>query len=164
MTTPRLSRRALFAGAALLSAPALAHAAWPAQPVCIIIPFAPGGSVGVMGRTLATRLQECGGQTVTVENRAGANGTIGGIAASQAAPDGYTLLVSASVQTISRLVMRNPGSDPLAHLKPIARTGEWPVLIAINPSRSPTNLQEVAAAPEIPTTTETGFPSLDAHS
>lgn len=151
MTKPFLPRRALLAGSAMLASapalvPAMAQTAWPTRPVRIIVPFAAGGSVDVMARTLAARLQERSGQTVTVENRTGANGTIGGIAVSQAAPDGYTLLVSASVQTIPRLVMRNPGYDPLTDLKPIARTGEGPVLIATNPNRPQTTMQEVAAA------------------
>lgn len=149
--TRRITRRtALAAGALLpaatLAAPAHAQGAWPARPVRIIVPFAPGGSVDTMARTIATRMQERTGQTVTVENRAGANGTVGGIAVSQAAPDGYTLMVSASVQTIARLVMRAPGYDPLTDLKPIARVGEGPCLMAISAQRPQTSLAEVAAA------------------
>ncbi|UPY38529.1 tripartite tricarboxylate transporter substrate binding protein [Sediminicoccus sp. KRV36] len=149
--TARFTRRAALAGASLLPAaalaqPAVAQPAWPTRPVRIIVPFAPGGSVDTMARAIAARMAERTGQTVTVENRAGANGTVGGIAVSQAAPDGYTLLVSASVQTIARLVMRAPGYDPLTDLKPIARTGEGPCLMAINPSRPQTTMAEVAAA------------------
>jgi tripartite-type tricarboxylate transporter receptor subunit TctC len=142
------TRRSLLTAAAAvpLAAPALAQPAWPARPVRIVVPFAAGGSVDVMARVLAARLQERTGQTFTVENRTGANGTIGGIAVSQATPDGYTLLVSASVQTVARLVMRNPGYDPLTDLKPIARTGEGPCLIAINPSRPQNTMEEVKAA------------------
>ncbi|MEI6160812.1 MAG: tripartite tricarboxylate transporter substrate binding protein [Roseococcus sp.] len=144
--THRITRRAALAGASLLPAAALAQPVWPARPVRIIVPFAPGGSVDTMARAIAARMGERTGQTVTVENRAGANGTVGGIAVSQAAPDGYTLLVSASVQTIARLVMRAPGYDPLTDLKPIARTGEGPCLMAINPGRPQTSMAEVAAA------------------
>ena len=143
-----IARRRLLGGT--LAAPLVARAAfastWPTRAVRIIVPFAAGGSVDVMGRTLATRLQERTGQTVTVENRSGANGTVGGIAVSQAPPDGHTLLVSASIQTIARLVMRNPGYDPLTDLKPIARTGEGPVLLAINPNRPQRSLEELVEA------------------
>lgn len=148
--TNRFTRRAALAGASLLPAglalPALAQPAWPTRPVRIVVPFAPGGSVDTMARAIATRMAERTGQTVTVENRAGANGTVGGIGVSQAAPDGYTLLVSASVQTIARLVMRAPGYDPLTDLKPVARVGEGPCLMAINPSRPQTTMAEMAAA------------------
>lgn len=142
------TRRTLLTAAASmpLAAPVFAQTAWPVRPVRIIVPFAAGGSVDVMARVLAARMQDRTGQTFTVENRTGANGTIGGIAVSQATPDGYTLLVSASVQTIARLVMRNPGYDPLTDLKPIARTGEGPCLIAINPNRPQTTMAEVKAA------------------
>lgn len=142
----KLARRTLLASAALVPATALGQATWPQRPVRIVVPFAPGGSVDTMARTIATRMQERTGQTITVENRAGGNGTVGGIAVSQAAPDGHTLLVSASLQTLARLVMRAPGYDPLTDLKPIARTGEGPCLIAINPSRSPTTMAEVVTA------------------
>jgi len=149
--TTRFTRRTALAAGALLPAaalaqPAFAQGAWPARPVRIIVPFAPGGSVDTMARTVATRMQERTGQTVTVENRAGANGTVGGIAVSQAAPDGYTLMVSASVQTIARLVMRAPGYDPLTDLKPIARVGEGPCLMAVSAQRPQTSLAEVATA------------------
>lgn len=143
------TRRSLLAASAAvpLAAPrVLAQTAWPNRPVRIVVPFAAGGSVDVMARVIAGRMQERTGQTFTVENRTGANGTIGGIAVSTATPDGYTLLVSASVQTIARLVMRNPGYDPITDLKPIARTGEGPCLIAINPSRPQMTMADVKAA------------------
>jgi len=143
------TRRSLLTAAAAvpLAAPAaLAQTAWPLRPVRIVVPFSAGGSVDVMARLLAARLQERTGQTFTVENRTGASGTIGGIAVSQATPDGYTLLVSASVQTLSRLVMRNPGYDPITDLRPVARTGEGPCLIANNPNRPQSTMAEVKAA------------------
>ncbi|WP_424813417.1 Bug family tripartite tricarboxylate transporter substrate binding protein [Roseococcus sp. YIM B11640] len=143
-----IRRRSLLAGAT--AAPLVVRnasaAAWPTRPVRIIVPFAAGGSVDVMGRVIAQRLQERTGQTVTVENRSGANGTVGGIAVATSAPDGHTLLVSASIQTVARLVMKSPGYDPLTDLKPIARTGEGPVLVAINPNRPQRTLAEVAEA------------------
>ncbi len=143
------TRRALLTAAAALplaSPPVLGQSVWPQRPVRIVVPFAAGGSVDVMARVVAQRLQDRTGQSFTVENRTGANGTIGGIAVSTATPDGYTLLISASVQTIARLVMRNPGYDPLTDLKPIARTGEGACLIASSPARAPTTMAEVKAA------------------
>ncbi|WP_421989085.1 Bug family tripartite tricarboxylate transporter substrate binding protein [Roseococcus sp.] len=146
MTTTRRTLLTAAAAVPLAAPPVFAQTAWPVRPVRIVVPFAAGGSVDVMARTIAQRLQERTGQTFTVENRTGANGTIGGIAVSTATPDGYTLLISASVQTIARLVMRNPGYDPLTDLKPVARTGEGPCLIACNPSRPQKTMAEVKAA------------------
>ncbi len=143
-----MDRRAILAGAALaVAAPRLnAQTAWPNRSVRLIVPFAPGGSVDVMGRVTAQKLQEAFGQPVIVENRTGGNGAIGGIAVAQSPPDGYTLCFSASVQILARLVMRNPGYDPMADLEPIARVGQGPLLLIMNLQRPQATLQEVVAA------------------
>lgn len=144
-----LARRPLLLGA--LAAPviathALGQGTWPTRPVRIVVPFAPGGSVDTMGRAIAQSIQERTGQAVTVENRSGANGTVGGLAVAQAAPDGHTLAVSASLQTLARLIMRSPGYDPLTDLHPIARMGEGALILGINPGRPQTTMREIAEA------------------
>jgi tripartite-type tricarboxylate transporter receptor subunit TctC len=121
-------------------------AAWPSRPVRLIVPFTPGGSTDGMARIAAQRLQERLGQTVVVENRPGGNGTVGGIAVAQAAPDGYTLCASASIQVMARWVMREPGYDPLRDLIPVARTGQGPLLLVINKDLAPTTIAELVAA------------------
>ena len=113
-----------------LAAPSVrAQGAWPTRSIRLIVPFTPGGSTDGMARIAAQKLQERLGQTVVVENRPGGNGTVGGIAVAQAAPDGYTLCGSASIQVMARWVMRSPGYDPLAELVPLARTGQGPLLL-----------------------------------
>ena len=130
-----------------LAAPALAQGAWPSRgPVRVVVPFTPGGSTDGMGRVTAGKLQEKLGQTFVVENRAGANGAVGGQFVANAAPDGYTLCFSASIQAMARLVMRNPGYDPLVDLVPIIRVGSGPLILIINPTRGPTSLPELIAA------------------
>ncbi|HYF07842.1 MAG TPA: tripartite tricarboxylate transporter substrate binding protein [Acetobacteraceae bacterium] len=146
-----MNRRRLLAGsaawgAALAAPPVRAQGAWPQRPIRIIVPFAPGGSVDVMGRVTAQKLQERLAQSVVVENRSGGNGTIGGIAVAQSAPDGYTFVFSASIQTLARLVMRNPGYDPMVDLTPVARVGLGPLLLIMNAQRPQNTLQEVVAA------------------
>jgi tripartite-type tricarboxylate transporter receptor subunit TctC len=90
-------RTLLAAGALLPAAPAIAQAAWPARgPIRLISTFPPGGFADTMARILASELAPRIGQSVTIENRTGAGGTIGAHAAAQAAPDGYTLVVSHS--------------------------------------------------------------------
>lgn len=104
-TMPRsFSRRALVGGLAALAAlsmggvmaPALAQASsdWPSKPIRLIVPFPPGGSTDMVGRLVANLLAERLGQSVVVENRGGASGTIGSNTAAKAEPDGYTLLLS----------------------------------------------------------------------
>jgi tripartite-type tricarboxylate transporter receptor subunit TctC len=142
-----MKRRDLIAATAgLLSTPVLAQAPWPNRPVRVIVPFTPGGATDGMARVTAAKLQEKLGQPFVVENRPGANGAVGGIAVAQAAPDGYTLLSSASIQTLGRLVMRNPGYDPVADLLPVARMGEGPLLLVMNAARPPATLAEAVVA------------------
>ncbi|WP_270938132.1 Bug family tripartite tricarboxylate transporter substrate binding protein [Falsiroseomonas oryzae] len=145
-----IGRRTLIgtaaAGAGLLAAPALAQGAWPNRPVRVIVPFTPGGATDGMARVTAGKLQEKLGQPFIVENRAGANGAVGGRAVAEAAPDGYTLCFSASIQILARLVMRNPGYDPVADLAPVARVGQGPLLLVMNRARPPQTLAELLAA------------------
>jgi len=148
--TPR-RRHLLFAGACLttlpgLPRPALAQQPWPSRTIRLIVPFTPGGSTDGMARIAAQKLQERLGQTVVVENRAGGNGAVGGIAVAQAAPDGYTLCSSASIQVMARWVMRDPGYDPLRDLTPVARLGQGPLLLVMNKDRAPNSIGELVAA------------------
>jgi tripartite-type tricarboxylate transporter receptor subunit TctC len=147
-----LRRRGLLmagtvAGTGLLAAPAVhGQGAWPNRAVRVIVPFTPGGATDGMARVTAAKLQEKLGQTFVVENRAGANGAVGGQAVARETPDGYTFLFSASIQILARLVMRSPGYDPVADLLPVTRVGEGPLLLVMNATRPQTTLAEVVAA------------------
>ena len=103
--------------AALCMAPTHAADAWPARPIRMIVPFAPGGSNDVIARKLAERLTILLGQSVVVENRGGAGGVIGSNAVATAAPDGYTFLfVSGSLATTA--AVQNPVELKVGDLAP----------------------------------------------
>ena len=144
-----MQRRHLIAATgAILAAPAVqAQPAWPARgPVRVVVPFTPGGATDAMARVTTGKLQEKLGQTFIVENRAGANGAVGGQYVAQSAPDGYTFCFSASIQTLARLVMRNPGYDPVADLLPVVRVGQGPLLLIQHGARPQNTLAETLAA------------------
>ena len=91
------NRRRFIAFAATLAAPSVCRALtsdWPAKPVRIVIPFAPGGSTDITARLIGNRLQEVWGQSVVAENRAGAGGNIAADVVAHSDPDGYTIFIA----------------------------------------------------------------------
>jgi tripartite-type tricarboxylate transporter receptor subunit TctC len=100
---------------------AWAQTPYPSKPIRIIAPFPPGGAVDIVGRTLAQHLSTALGQPVVVENKPGANGTIGSALVAKAEPDGHTLLLS-SVGAITIIPhVRDVGYDPLNGLIPVTQ-------------------------------------------
>jgi tripartite-type tricarboxylate transporter receptor subunit TctC len=140
----------LLAGAAAgvaLRAPAVrAQAAWPSRPIRIVVPYTPGAATDAMARLAAQKLQEKLGATVVVENRPGANGTIGSLAVLQSPADGHTLLGSASIHVMARHVMKNAPYDPVAEFMPLARTARGPVVLVMDPRRPQATIPEVVEA------------------
>src|SRR5262245_62297635 len=84
----------LVSSLALLATPAAAQTAYPARPVHILVPYAPGGPADIAARLVGAKLTEAWGQQVVVENRPGGNGFIAMTAAAKGAPDGYTLVMA----------------------------------------------------------------------
>lgn len=129
-------RHFIAAGAAGLMAPAWAASeAYPARPVRLIVPFPPGGPTDVMGRAAAKALGERLGQPFVVDNRAGAGGNIGTDAVAKAAPDGYTLGLSAisSLAIAPHLYARLPFQVD-KDLAPISLVGISPCVVVAHPS------------------------------
>ncbi len=102
---------------------------FPTKPVTLVIPYAPGGSTDPLGRFLAAELQELWGQTVVVENRPGAGGTIGAAHVSQTAPDGYTIMFTTSSYTTAPAVNKDLPYDPVNDLTAVAMPGFSPYLM-----------------------------------
>lgn len=112
----------------------LAAADYPDQPIRIIVPFAAGGGTDVMGRMLAQKLSEAWKVPVTVDNRAGAGGTIGSTMVARAAADGYTILLgSISTHAISPGLYTKLAYDPVKDLAAVARAGITPFVMTVHP-------------------------------
>jgi tripartite-type tricarboxylate transporter receptor subunit TctC len=119
---------------------------WPAKPVRIIVPFAPGGTADTLGRLVAQRLSEDYKQSFVIENRGGAGGVIGSELVAKAAPDGYTLLVSGvASHCIAPALARIFPFDPLKDFTHIALFGGPPGVLAVNPELPVHNLAEFIA-------------------
>ena len=108
---------------------------YPARPITLVVPFAPGGSASTAARTVADKMSETLGQQIVIDNRGGAGGTVATRAVAKNAPDGYTLLVvtSATVGT-SPSLFQNLGYDPRKDFDPIGLIAATPNLIVVHPS------------------------------
>lgn len=128
---PHATRRRLLAAAgALLAAPALGQG-WPARPIRLIVPYPPGGGADTTARLLAEPMGAFLGQTVVVENRGGAGGSIGAAAVAQAAPDGHTLLLDAGAHIVNPALMRNLSFDYATAFAPISQVTVLPQLLVV---------------------------------
>jgi tripartite-type tricarboxylate transporter receptor subunit TctC len=124
-------------------APAAAQA-WPAKPIRFIVPFPPGGSTDIAARPLAQAVGQALGQSIVVENRAGAGGNIGMDAAAKSAPDGYTVLI-ASDSLASNPHLYKLAWDPFRDFVPVIQLTRQPVVLAVHPSLGVATLADLVA-------------------
>ncbi|HLT98999.1 MAG TPA: tripartite tricarboxylate transporter substrate binding protein [Burkholderiaceae bacterium] len=130
-------------GAGLLLASTVVHAAWPERAITLVVPFPPGGSTDVVGRLVSKELSEHLGVSVVVENRSGAAGNIGSRHVANARPDGYTLLLGTSAQSISAALYKAPGYDFINDLDAIATVNDGPLLLVTRPDWKVKNVREL---------------------
>jgi tripartite-type tricarboxylate transporter receptor subunit TctC len=134
--------------ACLLAAPAQAQPAadkYPERQIRIIVPYPPGGSVDVLGRLLAQRMQEHWNQTVIVENRPGAGTMIGTAAAAKSDPDGYTLIIAVSGHTTNPALYASMQYDGIKDFAPISLLARTPVVLYAHPSLPAKDAKELVA-------------------
>jgi tripartite-type tricarboxylate transporter receptor subunit TctC len=142
----------VFAGVGLLAFGALAQSSaksgslpYPSRPVQIIVPFTPGTGMDILARMVGQKLSERWGQPVIVDNRAGASGNIGTDLVVKAAPDGYTLLITANTLVMTVSLYRNVPYDPIKDLAPVEKMAVGTMAITLNPAVPAHTLKEFVA-------------------
>ena len=132
--------------ALLLSLPALSQDAYPSRPIRLVVPYAPGGVSDITGRIVAQKMTELIGQTVVVENRAGAGGMVGTGAVAKSEPDGYTIVLSSlSAYAIGPRMVKAPLYDPIRDFTPIAAVALAPTVLTINAALPFQSVRELIA-------------------
>lgn len=160
----RLLNAALLAVGLACGAHALAEDTYPQRPITLVVPHPPGGSVDGLARLYAEQLAKELGQSVVVENRAGASGMIGAAYVARAAPDGYTLYLNASIHAINPLLYKTTIKfDSVKDFTPISELAQGALIFSVNPKVAANNVQELVkllkAEPQKYSFATTGFGS-----
>jgi tripartite-type tricarboxylate transporter receptor subunit TctC len=137
-------RLSLVAAAILASATANAQQ-WPTRTIRVVVPLSAGSAVDITPRVVFEDVGIELGQSIVIENRTGASGTIGTRSVATAPPDGYTLLAHSSALVVSPLTVANAHYDPIKDFIPIAPLGELPNVLVVAPEKNIHNVQEFVA-------------------
>jgi tripartite-type tricarboxylate transporter receptor subunit TctC len=139
-----LAARAALALAALAATPARAQSSWPARPVHLIVPYAPGGGTDYFARLVGGAMEKLLGQPIIVENRPGAATIIGAEVVARAAPDGYTVLLGDNATyAVNKSVYQKLPYDPQKDFAPVTLTGRFAIVLLVNTGKL--NVTSVAA-------------------
>ena len=117
---------------------------YPDKPIRFVVPFAPGGGTDIIARAMAQKLSETFGQSVVVDNRGGAGGTIGAEIAAKSAPDGYTMIMVSGSYAVNAGLYKLP-YDPLNGIDTVTLVGTSPFIVALNPSVPARSVKELIA-------------------
>ena len=146
MTSRRLIHRFVLASLFSLWATVSLAQPWPAKPIKVVVNFPPGGAADQIARVIGQPLSEALGQPVVIENRAGANGNLGGEAVAKSAPDGYTLLMSSGgMVSVNPHIYARMSFDPTKDLTPVAAAARVLVFLVVKPSLPVDNVQQFLA-------------------
>ena len=141
-----IDRRTLIASAAAMAVAAPARAGWPERPITLLVPFAAGSGTDTVARIVAQQLAARLGQGVVVENRAGANGSVAATFVARAPADGYTLFMTTNTShSANPSLMKSLTYDPVKDFSPVARMGNLPFLLVVDPKLPVTSVQELVA-------------------
>jgi len=119
--------------------------AYPSQPIKLIVPYTPGTGMDIIARTVGPKLSERLGQPVIVENKPGASGNIGADAVAKAAPDGYTLMVTANTLLIASNLYRSVPFNPLSDFAPISLAAWGTLLLTASPKANISSVADLIA-------------------
>lgn len=140
-----LNRRALLALAALAPLPSLAQG-YPARPIKLVVPYAPGGGADSVARIVAKKVSENIGQSIVIENKGGAGAILGTDLVAKAEPDGYTLLLGQSGPiSINPAVYKSLPYDPIKDFAPVTMMTGYPYILVVNSDTAAKTLQEFVA-------------------
>lgn len=118
---------------------------YPSGPIRIVVPFPPGGGTDILSRSIAQKLTEAWGVSVIVDNRAGANGTIGAAAVAKAPPDGQTVIVVPSGFAVNPSIYKSLPFDSVRDFAPVTQLASSPLVLVVHPSFPPKNVKELIA-------------------
>lgn len=119
---------------------------YPAKPIKFVVPFSAGSATDIVARTVAESMSKSMGQTIVVENKAGAGGTIAAAQVARSEPDGYTILVHSSGHALNPALYPNPGYDTLKDLTGITVLAAIPNVLVVNPAKGWKTQAELIAA------------------
>lgn len=136
---------ATLVGALALPGLAQAQAAYPSKPIKLVVPFAPGGGVDLIARVVGQKLGERLGQSIVVENKAGASSMLGTDQVAKSAPDGYTLLMTSTSITANQSLYKKVPYDARKDFTPIGMVANAPAVVAVHPGVAARNLQQFIA-------------------
>jgi tripartite-type tricarboxylate transporter receptor subunit TctC len=137
---------AAVAASMAASGVAFAQTTYPSKPVHLLVPFPPGGAVDIVARTLSDELSKRWGQSIVVENRPGAGGTIAEAVAAKAKPDGYTIILVASGHAITSFLYPDLPYDPLRDFTPLSLVGSSPNMMLVREDSPLRSIADVLAA------------------
>jgi tripartite-type tricarboxylate transporter receptor subunit TctC len=149
MSTRYVSRRGFLAGASALSVTGAAGSAWsqgafPTRPITLVVPFAAGGSTDIVARLVGQKMSELLGQSIVIENRAGAGGNVGSTAVARATPDGYTIMMGTiSTHALNPAILKTVTFDAVKDFTPISLLALVPNVMVVHPGFPAKTVAEV---------------------
>jgi tripartite-type tricarboxylate transporter receptor subunit TctC len=141
----RASRDCFVALLLAMTASVVQAQTYPSGPMRIVVPFPPGGGTDILARSLAQKLNEAWGQPAIVDNRGGANGTIGAAAVAKAPADGHTLLIVPSGFAVNPSIYKSLPFDALRDFAPVTQLASSPLVLVVHPSFPPKSVKELIA-------------------
>jgi tripartite-type tricarboxylate transporter receptor subunit TctC len=141
-----MKRIVTLLAATVVAGVAMAQGAWPAKPIRMIVPFTAGSGTDIVGRTVAEAMGRSLGQTIVVENKPGAGGTIGAAYVAKSDPDGYTLLIHSSGHALNPFIYTNLPYDTTKDLTGVTTLAALPNVMVVPPRRGWKSVADVIAA------------------